>query len=53
VTGLPYHFSAAQPEIRRRAPRRGEHNADVLADWLGLDQAAVDGLAALGVLLAS
>jgi CoA:oxalate CoA-transferase len=53
VTGLPYHFSAAQPGIRRRAPRRGEHNADVLADWLGLDQAAADGLAARGVLLAS
>jgi CoA:oxalate CoA-transferase len=53
VTGLPYHFSAAQPVVRRRAPRRGEHNAEVLADWLGLDQAAVDGLATRGVLLAS
>ncbi len=53
VAGLPYHFSAAQPAIRRRAPRRGEHNAEVLADWLGLDRAAVDGLAARGVLIAS
>ncbi len=53
VAGLPYRFSAAQPAIRRRAPRRGEHNAEVLADWLGLDRAAVDGLAARGVLIAS
>jgi CoA:oxalate CoA-transferase len=53
VTGLPYHFSAAQPVIRRRAPRRGEHNAEVLADWLGLDRAAVGRLAARGVLIAS
>ena len=53
VTALPYHFSAAQPVIRRRAPRRGEHNTEVLAEWLGLDQAAVDGLAARGVLIAS
>jgi CoA:oxalate CoA-transferase len=53
VTGLPYHFSAAEPVVRRRAPRRGEHNAEVLADWLGLDQAAVAGLAARGVLIAS
>jgi CoA:oxalate CoA-transferase len=53
VTGLPYHFSAAQAVIRRRAPRRGEHNAEVLAEWLGLDQATAEGLAARGVLIAS
>ncbi len=53
VTGLPYYFSAAQPAIRRRAPRRGEHNAEVLADWLDLDQAAVDDLVAQGVLIAN
>jgi CoA:oxalate CoA-transferase len=52
VTGLPYDFSAALPAVRRPAPRRGQHNAEVLADWLGLDQAAVDGLAARGVLIA-
>jgi CoA:oxalate CoA-transferase len=53
VAGLPYRFSAARPVVQRRAPRRGEHNAEVLADWLGLDQSAVDGLTAQGVLLSS
>jgi CoA:oxalate CoA-transferase len=51
VAGLPYTFSAAQPAIRRPAPTRGQHNAEALSDWLGLDQQAVDGLTARGVLI--
>jgi CoA:oxalate CoA-transferase len=52
VTALPYRFSAAQPAVRRPAPRRGEHNAEALADWLGMDQHAVAALERSGILLA-
>jgi CoA:oxalate CoA-transferase len=51
VVGLPYAFSAAQPAVRRPAPRRGEHNAEALADWLNLDEAAIADLAEAGILL--
>ena len=51
VVALPYSFSAAQPEVRRPAPTRGEHNADALADWLGLDEPAIAALATAGVLI--
>lgn len=51
VTALPYTFSAARPQVRRPAPRRGEHNAEALADWLGLDDSEVSALATAGILL--
>jgi CoA:oxalate CoA-transferase len=51
VAGLPYQFSAAAPAVRRPAPRRGEHNAEALADWLGLDGPTVAGLTSAGILL--
>jgi crotonobetainyl-CoA:carnitine CoA-transferase CaiB-like acyl-CoA transferase len=50
---MPYQFSAAQPAVVRPAPRRGEHNSAALADWLGLDEPAVAGLEAAGILLTS
>jgi CoA:oxalate CoA-transferase len=53
VVAMPYRFSAAQPAVVRPAPRRGEHNAAALADWLGLDEPAVAGLEAAGILLIS
>jgi len=53
VTGLPYTFSTARPSVRRPAPKRGEHNADVLADWLGLDAVTVAGMTDAGILLTS
>jgi len=52
VTRLPYRFSASEVAARRPAPRRGEHNAEVLQEVLGLDAARVAALAAAGVLLA-
>ena len=52
VVAMPYDFSAASPAVPRAVARRGEHNADALADWLGLDAGAVATLAAQGVLIA-
>jgi CoA:oxalate CoA-transferase len=52
VVAMPYDFSAASPAVPRGVARRGEHNADALADWLGLDAGAVAALAARGVLIA-
>jgi crotonobetainyl-CoA:carnitine CoA-transferase CaiB-like acyl-CoA transferase len=51
VVALPYEFSAATAAVRRGVPRHGEHNAAALADWLGLDAAAVAALTADGVLI--
>lgn len=47
----PYRFSNAVSEVRGPAPHRGEHNASVLADWLGKDAGEVEALYAAGVLL--
>ena len=39
--GLNIHYSDARQEIRRPAPLLGQHNAEVYAEWLGLDPQAV------------
>ncbi len=33
----PYRFSAAEARVRGGAPHQGEHNVEVLRDWLGPD----------------
>jgi crotonobetainyl-CoA:carnitine CoA-transferase CaiB-like acyl-CoA transferase len=48
----PYRFSAAKSGVRGVAPHRGEHNAEVLAEWLGLDGAKAAALSEAGVLSA-
>jgi CoA:oxalate CoA-transferase len=53
VVAMPYDFSAASIAVPRGVARRGEHNAEALSDWLGLDPAAISDLAARGVLLGS
>ena len=50
ITQSPYRFSAAKSGVRGPAPHRGEHNGEVLAQWLGKSAAAVDALVANGVL---
>ncbi len=35
VVESPYHFSNAESSVAGPAPYRGEHNAEVLEDWLG------------------
>jgi CoA:oxalate CoA-transferase len=52
VLALPYEFSAGSATVRRGVARRGEHNAEALADWLGLDEGAVAALTASGALIA-
>jgi len=38
----PYRFSDAQAHVRGGAPHQGEHNAVVLADWLGPEAGALE-----------
>jgi crotonobetainyl-CoA:carnitine CoA-transferase CaiB-like acyl-CoA transferase len=52
VVAMPYEFSAATARPARGVATRGEHNADALADWLGMTAAEVARLAADGVLIA-
>ena len=51
VAQSPYNFSDAASGIQGPAPYQGEHNAEVLEDWLGADQGKVDELRQNGVLL--
>jgi CoA:oxalate CoA-transferase len=46
----PYRFSHAQSGVRAGAPHRGEHNVEVLRDWLGASGDDVSALLASGVL---
>lgn len=50
VTQSPYRFSAARSGVRGPAAHRGEHNAEVLAQWLNKSAGDVAGLLASGVL---
>jgi CoA:oxalate CoA-transferase len=50
VIDSPYRFSDAPSGIRRPAPYRGEHNAEVLAEWLDLTAVAVTALEDSGAL---
>jgi len=50
ITQSPYRFSAARSGVRGPAPHRGEHNIEVLQDWLGRSAAQVQALHGSGVL---
>jgi len=52
VTQSPYRFSGAKSGVKGPAPHRGEHNAQVLEEWLSMPADAVDALLETGVLLA-
>jgi CoA:oxalate CoA-transferase len=52
VVRAPYWFSGETCPVRRPAPRRGEHNADVLRDVLDYDDARIRDLERSGVLAA-
>ena len=51
VVQSPYRFSTAKSGARGASPQQGEHNADVLADWLGFDARTIESLRASGVLI--
>jgi CoA:oxalate CoA-transferase len=51
VTRLPYGFSRSELRTPRSAPTRGEHNAEVLGELLGLDEERIEALAAAGAIL--
>lgn len=42
--GLPLHISGLDLGVRRPTPRFGEHNREVLREWLGLSDDSVDEL---------
>ena len=48
----PYRFSAARSGVRAGAHHRGEHNHEVLGEWLGLGEAEIVALGQSGVLSA-
>ncbi|MGH7899333.1 MAG: CoA transferase, partial [Candidatus Binatia bacterium] len=50
IPGFPLKFSAFPDPAPLAAPLLGEHNAEVLADWLGLDEASIRALAERGSL---
>jgi CoA:oxalate CoA-transferase len=50
VIDSPYRFSGAASGIRNPAAYRGEHNAQVLGEWLGMSADDVEGLVATGAL---
>ena len=50
ITQSPYRFSAARSGVRGPAPHRGEHNEQILEEWLGMEAAAIEALDQAGVL---
>ena len=52
VVQSPYHFSDARSEVRGGPAFRGEHNVEVLSEWLGLSGDEVAALASDQIVLA-
>lgn len=50
ITQSPYRFSGAASGVRGPAPHRGEHNLEVLTEWLGMAAEQVAALNTAGVL---
>jgi len=42
IADSPYRFSNASSGVRGPAAHRGEHNRQVLKDWLGLSDAKIE-----------
>jgi crotonobetainyl-CoA:carnitine CoA-transferase CaiB-like acyl-CoA transferase len=50
IPGLPFRSSSIQRWLRRPAPTVGQHNREVLSEWLGLTSAEIDALEAAEVI---
>jgi crotonobetainyl-CoA:carnitine CoA-transferase CaiB-like acyl-CoA transferase len=50
VAQSPYRFSQASAGVRGPAPHRGEHNSDVLAQWLRRSEGEISDLYARGII---
>jgi CoA:oxalate CoA-transferase len=50
IVQSPYRFSNARSGVRGPAPHRGEHNREVLVEWLGMADADIEALRKQGVL---
>ncbi|MFP6807976.1 MAG: CaiB/BaiF CoA-transferase family protein [Pseudomonadales bacterium] len=51
ITQSPYRFSDAESGVRGPAAHRGEHNHEVMAEWLGKSGKDADGFVDGGVLI--
>ena len=51
IVQSPYRFSSNESGVAGPAPHQGEHNAEVLGEWLSMSSAEVDALAEGGVLI--
>ncbi len=50
IPGMPLKFSEFPEDLELTAPTMGQHNAEVLRDWLGLNEAEIDTLRSANVL---
>lgn len=50
IPTVPFRFADVPNWLRAPAPTLGQHNREILAELLGLDDAAIDALAAAGVI---
>jgi crotonobetainyl-CoA:carnitine CoA-transferase CaiB-like acyl-CoA transferase len=51
VLQSPYRFSDADAGVQGPAPRLGQHNAEVAAEWLGTDATAIATMEDEGILV--
>jgi len=49
--GFPFRFSDFPGQLDLRAPRRGEHNAEILKEYLGLGEAEIQAMEQEGILV--
>ena len=50
IPGMPLKFSEFPQDLPLQAPTMGQHNAEILREWLGHDEAEIDALRAAKVL---